>query len=357
MKLRVFADRTHYSSAHRKALTDILKAAWNQATLEERRKTYGAWIDLFEVVSSPTEADIHLLPMKWPYYVEHDCIDLARRAVDAARRARKPIAVFSTGDFEANFPEAGADIHLFQAAGYRSRQRTRNHGIPAFFDDPLIGLDVGDGLRRREARARVGFCGQAGASLPRHAARLVRNRARRILWRLGREKWEPPPFEHTWFRQRVLDAFASCPRIDTHFILRTRYRAGVRSADRNDPAEKSRREFLQNVLDTDYTVCMRGGGNFSVRFYEALAMRRIPAFVDTDCVLPYAEQVNWKQYTVWIDQTEISRAGHIVADFHANLSARELEELQQACRAVWLERLTVNGFYTHFHEHFPELAA
>jgi hypothetical protein len=155
----------------------------------------------------------------------------------------------------------------------------------------------------------------------------------------------------------VLDALARCPRIDTDFVLRTRYRAGVRSADRNDPAQTARREFLQNVLETDYTVCMRGGGNFSVRFYEALALCRVPAFVDTDCVLPYSEQVNWRQYTVWIDETELSRAGDLIADFHANLSSREFAELQLACRAVWVDRLTTNGFYTHFREHFPELGA
>jgi len=357
MKLRVYADRTHYSTAHRKALTDILKASWNQATLEERRKTYGSWIDDFEIVAAPTEADIHLLPMKWQYYVEQGCTDLARRAVEAARRVKKPIAVFSMGDFEANFPDAGSDIHLFQAAGYRSRQRVRNHGMPAFFDDPVTGIETIDSPGERQTRARVGFCGQAGASLARHAVRMARNRARRMLWKLGREQWEPPPLEHTWFRQRVLDAFASCPRIDARFVLRTRYRAGIRSTDRNDPTQTSRREFLQNVLETDYTACMRGGGNFSVRFYEALALGRIPAFVDTDCVLPYMEQVNWRQYTVWIDQSEIARAGNLVADFHAKLSAHELTEIQRACRAIWQDRLTANGFYKHFREHFPEVPA
>ena len=291
-KLRVYADSSHYSEPHRKELTDILKALWNTSSQDERRAKYGRRPDQFESVTSPDAADLHLLPMKWQHYVEQGRVDQAIRAVDVARRARRPIVVFSLGDFEANFPVPGRDIHLFQASAYRSRHATSNHGMPPFVDDPLNGRPVE--LREKRSRPMIGFCGQAGASLPRHAARLVRNRLKRALWRLGKEQWEPPPLEHTWFRQRVLEAFANSPAVETRYVLRTKYRAGVHSDDRNDPAQQARREFLENVLGTDYTVSVRGGGNFSIRFYEALAMGRMPAFIDTDCILPFHNVVDWR---------------------------------------------------------------
>ncbi|MDX2089255.1 MAG: exostosin family protein [Kofleriaceae bacterium] len=353
--MRIYADPAHYEERFRKDLTDIVKASWNNATADERRQRYGAWIDHFEVVSTPDNADVHLLTMKWQHYVEHQRIDQARRAIDVARIARKPVAVFSMGDFEANFPVAGKDIHLFQAAGYRSRQQTQNHGMPPFFDDPLESRGGEVQIRDKRVRPSIGFCGQAGASLPRHAARFVRSQLRQLQWRLGRLRWEPPPFEHTWFRQRVLDTLASNPAVETRYVLRKQYRAGVLSARRLDPAEKSRREFVENVLGTDYTVCMRGGGNFSVRFYEALAMGRIPVFVDTDCVLPYQHRIDWRKYAVWIDQRHLHDAGRIVADFHSRLSPEQFRELQLACRRIWQERLTADGFYRHFREHFEEL--
>lgn len=355
MRLRVYADPSHYEERHRKELTDILKAYWNNATPDERLSKYGAWVERFDVVSTPDAADVHLLTMKWQHYVEHRRVDQVRSAIDIARRARKPIAVFSMGDFEANFPVEGADIHLFQASGYRSRKRTRHHGMPPFFDDPLANRGGQVLLREKRSRPTIGFCGQAGASLPRHAARLVRARLRHLQWRFGHLRWEPPPLEHTWFRQRVLDTLAQHAAVETSYVLRKQYRAGVTSARRMDAEETSRREFVENVIGTDYTVCMRGGGNFSVRFYEALAMGRIPVFIDTDCILPYQHQINWKTYAVWIDHKNLRDAGRIVADFHAGLSPEQFRELQLACRHVWQERLTANGFYSNFHEHFDEL--
>lgn len=351
--LRVYADPSHYADVDRKALTDICKAAWNTASLEERRQTYGRVSDRFEVVSSPDAAELHLLTMRWQHYVERGRVDQARRAVDLARRAKRPIAVFSYGDFEANFPIEGRDIHVFQLAGYRSRRTTSQHGMPAFFDDPLANAPPL--LRDHARRPVVGFCGQAGASLPRHAVRYVRGRIRWLRWRLGHERWEPAPLEHTWFRHRILDAFEKSPLTETRFVLRTRYRAGVRSNDRSDSAQQTRREFVQNVLDTDYTVCVRGGGNFSVRFYEALAMARIPAFIDTDCLLPFREHIDWRGYTSWIEEADAMSAPKIVATSHARMSAAEYRERQLAARALWQERLTPHGFYSHFHEHFPEL--
>lgn len=355
MKLRVYADREHYSAAHRRELNDILKALWNDASTTERIATYGARARLFEVVEDPEAAHIHLLTMKWQYYVDQNLVGLALRAVEAARRARRPFVVFSLGDFEANFPVAGSDIHLFQASAYRSRHRTTNHGMPAFIDDPLAHRGGAELIRDKGIRPLVGFCGQAGATWGRHAARLLRNQARQLRWRVGLERWEPPPLEHTWFRQHVLDAFSASDAIECRFVLRTRYRAGVHSDDRNDPAERARREFLENVLGTDYTICMRGGGNFSIRFYEALAMGRIPAFVDTDCVLPFHDQIDWRDHVVWIDESRISEAGDIVARFHGRMSDEEFREKQRRLRRLWQDRLTPEGFYSHFHEHFPEL--
>lgn len=354
LPLRIYADRTHYVESERKSLNDILKALWNDSSLDERRRAYGSRVELFELASSADTADLHVLPMKWQYYVDRGRIDQAMRVVDGARRAKRPLVVFSVSDFEANFP-AHDGIHLFQASAYRSRRRTGNHAYPAFFADPLEGRDVE--TRPKTSKAVVGFCGQAGASIARHAARYVRNRLNRALWKAGRIAWEPPPLEHTWFRQKVIDQFQRSTLLESRFVLRTRYRAGVSgSAHRETTAEQSRREFIENVLGTDYTLSMRGGGNFSVRFYEALAMGRIPVFIDTDCVVPYMDQVAWKTLIPWIPEERLSDADRIVSEFHARLGERELAELQRECRQLWQARLTPDGFYRHFREHFPELS-
>jgi len=351
---RVYCDRDHYTDEHRRLLNDIAKTFWNPGTPEQRRATYGTRADLFEMVDSPERADLYVLTMKWPHYVEHGLTELALRSLARAREARKPFVVFCVGDSPANFPANGNDIHVFESSGYQSRHHQRIHGMPPFFEDPLPAA-CGDTVRVRDKQPLplIGFCGQAGSSLARHAVRAARIQARKAQWRLKRSPWEPTPFEHTWFRQRVLDTFARSSAVTTQYVLRTKYRAGIQSAaTRNDLVERSRREFVDNVLDTDYTLCMRGGGNFSVRFYEALALGRIPILIDTDCAIPFRDRVDWHRYIPWIDARDLNDAPQIVADFHARLTAAEFRDLQLACRQLWVERLSADGFYTHFAEHF-----
>jgi hypothetical protein len=358
MRVRIFALREHYTEQHRKSLNDILKAFWYSAGITEPSAIYRRRIEQFELAADPEGADVHLLTMKWPHYLACGIVNEAIHAVETARRARKPIAVFSGGDSEANFPVSGDDIHVFQASAYRSRTKVRQHGMPPFFDDPLPLYCNGQLTPRPKAsKPAVGFCGQAGSTRLRHAGRAVRNRIARVRWRIGRTSLEPPPFEHTWFRHRVLDSFERSNEVTAKFVLRTQYRAGLGGTEsRDDATQTSRREFIDNVLSTDYTVGVRGAGNFSVRFYEALALGRMSAFIDTDCVLPFHTSIDWRRYVAWIDERDVDHAGHITAAHYSRHSSDELEQLQRDCRQLWETRLTPDGFYGHFHEHFPHLA-
>ena len=107
-------------------------------------------------------------------------------------------------------------------------------------------------------------------------------------------------------------------------------------------------EFYQNIVDSDYVVCVRGAGNFSVRFYETLAMGRIPVFVNTDCLLPLSDKINWKKHVVWVEEKEIPIINKKIVDFHNSLSIKDFKELQLANRTLWLESLTLGGFFKTF---------
>jgi hypothetical protein len=57
--------------------------------------------------------------------------------------------------------------------------------------------------------------------------------------------------------------------------------------------------------------------------YEALALGRIPVFVDPDCILPFHDRIDWRSYAVWVDARDIRSVPHIVAELHARV---ELDE-------------------------------
>ena len=112
--------------------------------------------------------------------------------------------------------------------------------------------------------------------------------------------------------------------------------------------------FFSNIYDNDYTLCIRGNGNWSYRFYQTLACGRIPIFVDTDCVLPLSTHIDWKKYCVWIDRSDLKQIGEAVTDFHASLSESDFMDLQMSCRALWEEHFTPKGFMDNLKHYLPD---
>ena len=99
--------------------------------------------------------------------------------------------------------------------------------------------------------------------------------------------------------------------------------------------ENLRLVFFNNIQDTDYTVCIRGGGNFSARFYETLAVGRIPIFINTDCMLPFSNEINWDKHVIWIEKNEITDIEKKVIEFHSSLTPKRFQKLQISNRKLW----------------------
>ena len=68
-------------------------------------------------------------------------------------------------------------------------------------------------------------------------------------------------------------------------------------------------KFDDNLRSATYALCIRGAGNFSARFYEALSFGRVPLFVDTRCVLPLEDDIDWRHHCVWVDRSDVGRIG------------------------------------------------
>ncbi len=133
----------------------------------------------------------------------------------------------------------------------------------------------------------------------------------------------------------------------TNFLVRQMYRAGMRGRFHHFAKGefKPRAQFWDNIFSNDYTLCLRGAGNFSYRLYEVLASARIPLFINTNCVLPLQDEIDWKRHCVWVEEDQIDSAGKILQDFHSRLTPEEFRNLQLANRRLWEEKLSPLGFW------------
>ena len=291
-------------------------------------------------VSSIEDADLVVTPKVWSAYAVARNLREPLALAEEARRARKPFLIWHTGDLNPIVPSP--DWLVLVNAIDRSERRRTWFVAPRLIEDPL--RVYGDGATApmgKGSAPRVGFCGYAASSSLKLAYSVLQNLEFRAMYHAGLRMYEPPRLiPATLLRAKVLRALKQDAGIQTDFIVRTRYKTGAAQ------------EFYRNILETGYTVCVRGYGNWSVRLYETLACGRIPVFIDTDCGLPFDDTIDWHHYCVWVPEHDASRVGDYVREFHGTITPADFRARQRECRILWETRLSRIGFLSHLHEYF-----
>lgn len=253
-----------------------------------------------------------------------------RAAMEAAQSRGLPLVFLKTGDWT-------DPIHISYGIVYRhsifaSRRVAGEDAMPAFCEDSLELHPGGVPIRSWNPRPSVGFCGYVGRPWRRLAYRAMGRRRKA---------------DGLALRARLLDLLAAAPDLDCHFERNDRFLggdAGILNADAG-VAQRVRAGYLDSLLGADYTLCARGAGNFSYRFYEVLSAGRIPIYVNTDSVLPYEREIDWKRHCVWVEAHEIDHIAAKIREFHARHDDASFTALQRANRVLWENYLQPVEFY------------
>lgn len=342
----IFSDR-RFLASHSTPHAAILAPFWgtNPETPPDtgRFDRYAEVGGSFLRLSALADCDAAVFPQNWEVAGER-AEELAEEFTAICRDAGKTPVVFHLADATDPLP---VDATVFRASLLRSQRGPREFALPAWSEDFLVRYLDGEARpRAKRARPVVGFCGSPNLELPR----TFRERAVRRLGKLGPGAKPRLAGEHP--RTRALRALKRDRRLERNFVIRETFWAGA-LGDASSVSE-ARREYVRNMLESDYVLCARGGGNFSYRLYETLSLGRIPLFVDTDCVLPLDFDLEWRDYCLWVEEADIERIGDRVLEFHESLDAAEFEERQRACRRLWETHISPQGFFASFHRHFEQ---
>lgn len=336
--LRVWAGPVHgvdfEDRGNRLGLSPVLRAHLDDRFDEdELAARYGSLRTAYQL-TGPDEAEVALLPRA---YERSTPEELRSLLVQAEARGLRTL-VFAGGDLEPVMP-ADSVILLHPGPTRGAQPRADVLALPYLFDDRAES-----GVPRPDRdRPSVGFCGQ-GTSRPVSAVGQALSRAARVVVNRVRPTVVPPPVRgHLGLRSTALRELARHPGVDDRFVIRNRYRAGAASEEERALTQA---EFDDNVRSATYTLCVRGTGNFSARFCEALSFGRVPLFVDTNCVLPLEDQIDWRAHTVWIDAGEVDAIGDRLVSAHAEVRA-DADRGAVALRRLWEERLSQDGFFAH----------
>ncbi|WP_027136899.1 glycosyltransferase family 47 protein [Gaetbulibacter saemankumensis] len=344
--MTIYYPKSHYDKNYRSEVFPLLKPfiKGTSFTDAERMTMYRVSEKDFNIANDILLAEVCILPMSWNYYVKTQQIPLAQACINQAKEAGKMVWSFISGDHGVKQPDYDQVI-IFRLGGYRSKKGQNYMGMPVFVSDYLSKHNLFDTYLppAYTENPLVGFCGQANPSKFQAGLDLINKCWFYFKSVVGLHVYEPEALVATsYLRAKLLQRLRDSEAITDQFILRSQYRAGV---TQGKGTHQTTLEFYNNMLASQYVLCVRGGGNFSVRFYETLMMGRIPIYVHTDGFLPLSDVVDWKQHVVWIAPHEQDRIAEKVLSFHSQLTPEGLLALCRRNRELWANRLTLDGFF------------
>jgi len=257
-----------------------------------------------------------------------------------AKKYNKPILIFYNDDSaeKINIPNS----YVFRTSLYRKDRSHNEFALPFWSEDFMNKYSDGQlPIRYKPGIPAVSYCGYTK------------------IWKdwikdlIGKDYG-------TWrqLRYEAVRILKKNKKIKTNFLIRADFWGGAYDkgkqsvADLEADIKKVRLEYVDNMISGDYSLVVRGRGNFSIRFYEALSLGRIPLFINTDCILPYENFIDWRKIGPWVDISELNNLDGKLLGFNNNISEEGFMELQKKIRKIWEEWLSPDGFFKNFYRHF-----
>jgi hypothetical protein len=262
--------------------------------------------------------------------------------VEDAARAGKPLLIDGAGDIE--HPIAIPNSVILRVSQYRYRTQPNEIPVP-FPAEDLLETYYPAGLTPREKldEPRVGFTGWARMSLGSRIRTELKEApttlAGMVSARRGAER------KGLFFRARALDALSRTKGVVNNFTPRATYSGHVSTI--TGSIDENRREFVETLANSDYALVVKGDANASVRFYEALSMGCIPLFLDTACVLPLEDVINYRDFCVFVDWTNTDRIGEELLAFHHSCTPLRFRQMQLMARDAYRNHLRMDAFSSH----------
>lgn len=327
-----------------KFYTDI-----TQLTPENRRRVFPLLFDWFYLenpkvkeyfifVDTIEAADVCILPVDLGFYLANKKKHEVESFIATAKKQKKAIWIYSGGDFGTTIED---EVITFRLGGFHSKMNEMTFVMPSFINDPYQSiLQMEWKPIEKNDRPTIGFVGNADGSILKWVKEVLIY-GKQTINRLIKKDFTDHQvfFPSSRIRFELLEQLRKSQRIDADFIYRNKYRAGAITEDQK---AKTTLEFYDNMEQNLYTFCLRGSGNFSVRFYETLMMGRIPILIDTDVRLPFHQEINWNAHCIICNEKNFIQK---IIDFHVTHTNEELKNMQLQNRTLALNQLNRQNYF------------
>lgn len=333
-----------------KIFTDIQKAKeapkWEYVfpLVELLVKENLAISECYEIVEDIQQADFVALALSVIYLFENNQKEYFYKYLNLAKSNNKKMLIFAGGDYGKTI--ADSSIISIRLGGFKSKFPENTFIMPPFIEDPVEKMNLKFYDLDLTSNPTIGFVGHSAGGLKKWSKEFLIFLKGNLQRLIGKKTTDFQRFYPSSIKRfQYLISLKDEPELITDFIFRARYRAGNQTGE---DRVRTTREFYDNIQRNLYTFCLRGGGNFSVRFYETLAMGRIPILLDTDCQLPFEDAINWSNHCLIVNESDSKRIAQKILDFHQSLTPEKSKQMQKENRKIWVKYLNKESYFLGF---------
>jgi len=277
--------------------------------------------------------------------VKEDRSYLNEYAELSAKYGKKTVVV-NYGDAPAAVDLPNASV--FVSSAYRYSMRPNEIMMPAYAEDlqgetPFVP-------RPKTQEPTIGFCGWSDyKNMKNFAGTMVGNALVNVRALVKADMRIRSERKGLTFRRAALRALENQPGIRTHFLIRRSYSGHANTISL--PPEQARQEYIDNMRTCDLALAVKGDGNYSYRFYEALGLGRILLFIDTETPLPLEGVVEYGKFILNVDAADTKDLAAVVREWWAGTSPEEIERMQRDARDAFANYLRTDRFFAYAFEY------
>ena len=293
---------------------------------------------VIELVENVSDADIIVLPHDYSLIMDNK--NYLSRYIHLSEKYNKKIIIFSHSDYDEiiNIPNS----IVFRTSQYRYKKRSNEIIMPPYVEDLSIYKSIIN--RNKNKIPVIGFCGLATYKNTQEQFTVyLKNFKLEIMKILTLNKNLILHKRGVYFRKKIIEKLEKTSLIKTNFIIRKTYSGHISTAEL--PIDQLRSEYIENFVNSDLALIVKGNGNFSLRFYEALSLGRVPLFIDTDCMLPLEEIINYNKFVFSFNIANIKNIDKLVAESFEKINNEQFIKMQNLGRLVFEKYLRIDSFF------------
>ncbi len=234
--------------------------------------------------STIEECDYVIIPYKWDGRTSQNL-----SLINDAMKNNKKIIALHNDDYPPNSKLDIGEGYLFTTTIEKSKRRENEYSFPAFTGDFFTGKYI------ESNQLSIGFCGAITHQI----------------------------------RAYTLNRLQNLQKFKKDFIIRKSFWATNEMSK-----DEARIDYLKNMTDNCFIICMRGAGNFSYRLYETMMMGRIPIIINSDQVFPFEKFIDYNNTSIMIDISNIDNMENIIFKWIENKTEQDILDIQKKNREL-----------------------